>query len=453
MYTRNRNRGMALLSCMVFLAVLCALATAFAALSAVSIQIADTYHKADVAYRAAESGLEIMRYWLSRFIMPKTTPVDEYLAAIVTCLQNDLQEAGVAQIVVRDDGSIPSVCVDATTGGAFSARLRMDAEDPNLLRLSLTGAHGPITRTIEITFNMTPYEHPVLRYGMATKGALHFPANPTLTGATQPWEADVYVDTAEMIAVEIGGNANFDGNFHLANSDGLISCSGSLQIAGEFGEEALAHHVFTGVDPVPFPTPDTEMFTSLATGPVVDPCVMNLDKGLTLTNATIPAGRNPIFGGTVTIEGVLVIESPNVVTFNQNCQLNGIIVGVGEADNPEDNQIRFTRNFAAGPYPTGEQCALLAGAAGTSILAPGFAVSFTGNFSVVDGVVAAGSLNIAGNACAEIRGTLITYSEDPIIVDGNLCLNFNRAASTRVPGGFDTHRILACDPSSYAMVF
>ena len=79
-----------------------------------------------------------MRYWLGHFVMPKTTPTAEYLAAIVAYLQNDMQGAGALQIVVQDDGSIPSVCVDATTGSVFSAQLAMDANDPSILRLSVT---------------------------------------------------------------------------------------------------------------------------------------------------------------------------------------------------------------------------------------------------------------------------------------------------------------------------
>jgi len=211
--------------------------------------------------------------------------------------------------------------------------------------------------------------------------------------------------------------------------------------------------VFAGAEPVPFPTPETEVFRSFATGPVVDPATMNLTKGLTLTNATIPAGTNPTFGGTVIIQGVLVIESPNIVTFGRNCQLNGVIVGDGSVGSPEDNQIRFAGNFATGPYPTGEQYAPLASVAGTSILAPGFAASFTGNFSVIDGVVAVGGLHFAGNASAVVGGTLINYSTAPMVVDGNISLNFNRAASTKIPGGFDTHRVLAYNSSSYAMMF
>jgi hypothetical protein len=452
MYTQNRNKGATLLLCLMFLGMFSGLTVAFFTMATTNVQIANNYRQADAAYGAAESGLEIMRYWLSRFVMPKTTPPDEYLPTIVAYLQHDLHASGVSQIVVRDDGSIPGVPLD-TAGSTFSARLRMDENDPGLLRLTVTGAQDGLTRTIEVSFSLAPYQHPIFAYGVAVKGPLQFPQNPTLTGATHPWEADVYVDTDQMIAVDIGGNANFDGDFRLRNPDGQMYCSGDLQIAGDKNEEALANHVFPGAAPVVFPTPDTEMFETLATGPVVDPSTMNFGKGLTLTNATIPPGRNPTFGGTVIIQGVLVVQAPNVVTFKQNCQLNGIIVGVGRADNPEDNQIRFARNFATGPFPAGEQFASLAGVTGTSILAPDFGVSFTGNFSVIDGVVAAGSLSFSGNASAEINGTLISYWDEPFVVDGNIAFNFDRANGNKVPGGFDTHRVLAYNPTSYAMNF
>jgi type II secretory pathway pseudopilin PulG len=93
---------------MIFLVMLSGLAAALITLSGNNVQIAHNHRKSDMAYRAAESGLEIMRYWLSRFIMPKTTPAGEYLATIVASLQSDLTGAGVTQIVVQDDGSIPS---------------------------------------------------------------------------------------------------------------------------------------------------------------------------------------------------------------------------------------------------------------------------------------------------------------------------------------------------------
>jgi hypothetical protein len=453
MYTRNRHKGATLVLSMICLIMFSALAAALITLSSNHVQIAHGYRNGDTAFRAAESGLEIMRYWLSRFIMPKTTPAGEYFATIVASLQNDLTQAGVTQIVVQDDGSIPAVPVDTAAGSTFSAQLRMDASDPTVLRLSVRGARGQAARAIEVAFHVAPYEHPIFNYGMATKGALQFPQNPTLTGATLGWEANVYIDTPDMVAVDIGGNANFAGDFYLANSGGQVSYAGSLQIAGEFGEAAVDHHVFPGAEPVAFPMPETQIFTGYATGPVVNPATMNLTKAVTLTNAIIPAGTNPTFGGSVIIQGLLLIESPNIVTFSRNCQLNGIIVGDGNLGTTEDSQINFLGNFATGPYPVGAEYAWLASAAGTSILAPRFSASFTGNFSAIDGVVAAGGLRFAGNASADIHGTLINYGTTPMVVDGNISLAFDRTTATRIPGGFDTHRILAYDASSYAMAF
>ena len=453
MYTQNRQKGSTLVLAIMFLAMFSALAAAMATLSAGNVQIAHTYSMGNTAYRAAESGVEVMRYWLSRFKMPRTTPTSDFLPTIVTSLQNDRATAGVTQIVVEDDGSIPAVSVDSASGTTFSAQLQMDSSNPNVLHLLVTGSQGRAGRTIDVAFEMSPYSHPIFGYGMATKGPIHFPENATMTGATVRSDANVYIDAAEMIGVMIGGNATFDGDFHFRNVDGQISYSGSLEIAGDAGQTAVDNHVFAGAEPLPFPTPETDIFRSYATGPVVDPTTMNLTKGLTLTNATIPAGTNPTFSGSVIIEGVLLIESPNVVTFGRNCLLNGIIIGDGNSGAAEENQITFAGNFATGAYPTGEEYAWLATAAGTSILAPVFSLSLTGNFSVIDGVVAVGGLYLAGNASAEVKGTLINYGTAPTIVNGNIALNFSHMLGDGVPAGFDTDRVLAYDPTSYAMVF
>ena len=76
MYTRNRNHGAVLVLSLLFLVILSALTAAMASFSGNCVQIADNQRQGDVAYRAAESGLEVMRYWLSRFVMPKTTPAN-----------------------------------------------------------------------------------------------------------------------------------------------------------------------------------------------------------------------------------------------------------------------------------------------------------------------------------------------------------------------------------------
>ncbi len=450
MAMKHTRRGTALVLCMIFVVMITSLALALSTLSGGSVQLADNQRQANGALTAAESGLDVMRYWLDHFIMLKTTQQDQYFTEVVQWLQAHVP----ANISVANDGAIGPVTLSSADKSEFSAQLKISSTDPEIVLVSLTGTNSGVSRTINVAFNVSPYEHPIFNYGMATKGAIHFPQNPTLTGASVNWEADVYIDSSEMIAVDIGGNANFDGNFSIRNADGQISYAGDLQIGGDHGQTAIDNHVFTGVPSVDFPSPETQDFASFAIGgPTVDPATMDLTKGLTLTNATIPAGLNPTFTGNVIIEGVLWIEPPNVVTFGRNCQLNGVIVGNGALDSVQDNQINFAGNFATGPYPTGEQFAALEDMAGTSIVAPGFSASFTGNFSAIDGVVAVSGIEFSGNASADIRGTIINYSDEPTVVDGNISLSFDRAASTTIPAGFDTHRVLAYNPSSYCMAF
>jgi hypothetical protein len=169
-------------------------------------------------------------------------------------------------------------------------------------------------------------------------------------------------------------------------------------------------------------------------------------------NCKIAAGTNPVFPKSVTIRGILFIESPNMVTFTRNVALEGIMVAEGDLMNPGTDKIDFLGNFASGPYPAGVQFDAIRQEEGSSIIAPGFATTFAGNFSTLEGVIAVSGAYFTGNCAAQIKGTIINYSDDPMVVDGNATMNFDRESSTKVPAGFDTHRVLTCNPSTYSEV-
>ena len=58
------------------------------------------------------------------------------------------------------------------------------------------------------------------------------------------------------------------------------------------------------------------------------------------------------------------------------------------------------------------------------------------------------------NANASVKGSIINYSETASTIAGNVTMNFDRASNVNeVPAGFDTHRVLAFDNSSYSLVF
>jgi hypothetical protein len=438
---------------MIFLVVFMALGASLAAMSGTNVQLSANQRRAASALAGAESGMEVIRYWLGHVMMDATTPPADYLATIIDQLQLDLQASSATNMILASDGFLQPVSLGSASGRSFSALLSMNAANPSILDVTVTGTCGAMERTIRVGFNIAPYEHPIFKYGLAAKGPIQFPNNPTTTSVTSNWEADLYTEsTSSLIAIHVGGNANFDGDITIGNPGAMVDFVGDVQIAGDSGQAAIDNHVTIGAEPVEFPPADTSRFFPYATGPVVDPNTMDLTKGLTLTNATIPAGMNPVFDGTVNIEGVLIIEQPNVVTFNQNVELRGIMVGENGTYNSSGNQINIAGNFASLPLPSDSQFDALRQEEGSSIVVPDFDVSFSGNYSAIEGVVAAGTLHFSGNANAVVKGSLISFADSPTVVEGNVSLTFDRANSTNIPAGFDTKRILAFNPTTYETV-
>ncbi|MHC4229308.1 MAG: pilus assembly PilX N-terminal domain-containing protein [Planctomycetota bacterium] len=453
--------GTVLILSMIFVVIFSALAISMLALSSTNAQLASNQHKVDYALASAGSGLEVERYWLNRVMMPSTTPEASYLSTIVSLVKDDLTAEGITNITVSDSGAFAPVVLNSTNGQNFEGQLDIDANSPNTLHLQASGGAGQVSRTIGVSFDIDDYKWPIFNYGMATKGPINYTGNPTTLVASENWEADIYVESSgSAIAIDIEGNTNFQGDITIGNPAANADFGGDVQIAGESGQDAIDNHVTIGEDEyVEFPVPDTNQFEVFATGMVIDSSTdpnffgdpNNPGTGnATLINAKIVAGTNPTFYCNALIQGILYIESPNVVIFSSNVLLQGIIVGDGDVTaDPITDKIDFLGNFASGPYPPGSEFDAIREKEGTSIVAPGFAGTFQGNFSTVEGVVAFSGMKFSGNVAAIVKGTLINYSDDPLTVEGNPSMMFDRAGLTKIPAGFDTYKVLTYNPSSY----
>lgn len=446
----SKRRGAVLIVSMIFVVVFSALIVSMAGLTAANAQIASNQRKVGSALASASSGLEVQRYWLGRVMMPSSTPPANYFSTIVDTVQTDLADSSITNVTLSNGGTIPAVALDSSTQQKFDGQLLIADANPNLLRAYTTGGNGQVTRTIGVAFDIEPYEHPIFNYGLATKGPLCYTGNPTMTVTNEAWEADMYIESsASPVALFVGGNTKFAGDVLVGNPLANAEFGGDVLIGGEHGQPAIDNHVSIGVPPVEFPTPDTARFRPYATGEIIDSST-DLSKGMTLTNATIVADTDPNFLSSVIINGVLFIESPNKVTFGRNVSLQGIIVAEGDlTDDPITDRIDILGNFASGPYPAGAEFDAIRGEVGSSIVAPGFAMSFQGNFSTLEGVVAVSGIHFSGNVAALIKGTIINYSDTPMIIEGNASMNFDRAGGTKVPAGFDTLRVLNYNSSYY----
>ncbi len=447
-----KRKASALIVSLMFVLIFSALAMSMMTMSGTNVQLASNHHNVNNALAAAQSGQEVVRYWLSQVLFSSSTPQADYFSTIVAGVKNDLNTHGITNVTLQNDGSIGAVTLNSNAGLTFDGQIQIDSNQPTILRTRVTGHSRDIARTITILYNIQPYVFPIFNFGLATKGPVNFPGNPTITAVNSSWEADIFIESSSNpIAMLSIGNLNFDGNVNIGNPAANVDFQAAVQIAGDFGQPAIDNHVSIGMDSPEFPTPDTDRFRIYATGPIIDGST-DLTKGMTLVNATIKGGTNPVFEQSVIVNGLLFIESPNKVTFSRNMALNGIIVADGDVMNPDpaSRRIDFMGNFASGPYPSDPQFDALRAEEGSSIIAPGFFTTFGGNFSTLEGVVAVSGVHFAGNVNAQIKGSIINYSNSPTVVEGNATMNFDRAGSTKIPAGFDLYRELDFVPTSYA---
>jgi Tfp pilus assembly protein PilX len=453
-FTSLRRRGAALIISMIFVLLFSALAVSMTTLSGMNVQIAENQRKVDGARACAESGLEVVRYWLSQVSISGTTPDNERLDQIVSSLQSELAVNSIANITTSYDSStltIPSVTLDSVTGRSFSAVLTQI--DNDTVQVDVTGTYGSTTRTIRINYVFGTRAHTVFDFGVASKGPLSLTGNVELDGINVSVESSVYIESEDsLLALSITGNSQIAGDVSIVNPSAYVDLQGGQAgIGGETGQDAIDNHVDFGVPPTEFPEPAPGYFESFVTG-VVD-CNTDTSADATYENVRILAETNPSFSGNVTLKGVIFVETPNIVVFTGTTDVIGIIVGDGDwTDNSGANQISFIGNVVSLPVtelPEEEQFADIRDETGTFLMAPGFQLSFGGNFDSLSGAIAGNGIEFFGNAGGIVNGSIINYSNEEITITGNSDLYFNRTGVDEVPAGFVPEIVLEYDPGSY----
>ena len=134
----------------------------------------------------------------------------------------------------------------------------------------------------------------------------------------------------------------------------------------------------------------------------------------------------------------------------------GVIVAEGDAEFPNTgDSISFTGNlftYDSSYLPEGEDFDGLRSLTSSFLLAPGFSITFGGNFSTLGGVIAGNGISFSGNAGGTINGTILNYSQDAMSLGGNSTLYFSLPVGDEVPAGFTGDKELQFNPSSYSEV-
>jgi Tfp pilus assembly protein PilX len=458
----KKRKGIALVVAMIFVMVFSALSVAMFSMSSGNSLVASNLHKGNAARSCAESGLEVVRYYLAQAEIPGTLPQSQWFGELKDQLLGGiLPNTVTANYVVDEDAGLSAVNLGSesypiTLGSnqSFIAEVWTDSDDR--INICVTGFAGDIERKIQGSFiyGEKPEPYSVFDFGVATKGPLGLSGNILLDGVNISVESDVYIESLNYNqSLEIIGNSQIAGDVKIVNPDAYVTLQGGQAgIGGETGVEAIQNHVVIGAPQTQFPMPNTSHFEPYVTGITIDSST-DLNAVTTLDNVRIAANTNPTFSSDVQIRGVLYIEQPNVVDFSGNADITGVIVGDGDyTDNSATNQLVFRGNVSSSSVAElPESFGALRDETGTFIMAPGFAVSMGGSFDTLNGCIAANGVEFFGNAGGIIGGSVLNYSDQPMELSGNSDLFFNRTGVTEIPSGFEPvlNIVIKYDPSAY----
>jgi hypothetical protein len=447
---RDARQGMALLVTMVFLVIFSCMAVAITTASDGTLLSARNGMESRQASALAQMGVQMMQRSLGGLAVPATHDA------------NDMHQAMAAQLMTFFTGSnmvnpngiailgsfgvvLPTMTVtrlDGRTGTVYvMVKAAGGSMDNTSVTIRSTALFGRATRTA--TYNMTVQRGKTVfgDYGIASKSPIQMTGNASIVGANNNAEANVLSATYSTTnAIQLTGNIRIAGDAAVCNPLGRISKTGNVTINGS---------QIVGAPEPEWPTVDVTPFTPYAT---------NIRSAggtnLALSNIRIPPNSNPTFAGNTTITGVVYIQSPNKVSFTGNVTLTGVIVCDAPAvPNLTANQIKFTGNvqtYGVESLPAGAQYDGLRGLTGSFLLAPGFDAEFTGNSTIVNGVMVASQFGFTGNAGGRIKGGVVCLADSSFRMTGNAPIIIDKNGTTENPAGISSSYSLACVSGSYS---
>ncbi|HDY65631.1 MAG TPA: hypothetical protein ENH84_05315 [Phycisphaerae bacterium] len=445
------RKGSALVTALLFLGLFSVFAIVCVSVGSTTLSQAENYNESQQARLSAESGVLYLSYLFKQAQLPADVTPQQCLDSAADYLAKQLNGNGaMGGAFVKYDGEeilVPRISI-GLFGGAFFGVITL--ADDDTIHVSVTGTDGQTTRTIALNFEMQA-DGSIFEYGIVSGGRLLMSGQTTILGANDPSETNIFADGRLIQEVfSLSGQVSIAGDLYASLPDGYATMGNYVTVAGlAWDDPNINDHISFGVDAPPIPRVDTSVFTALATNVVTDVS----GSGQTYTNIVIPPNTNPTFSSDTTVNGVLYIQSPNHVTFSGKATVNGIIVTDDPGSNETtNNTITFAGQSAlngADQLPDLPEFAVLRSLPGSSLLAPGFNVNFTGHFDLSAGTIAAEELIFSGQADAMVMGSLISYSSTEFEMEGQATITIDRSSNPPVPPGFSVPTILKPIITSY----
>jgi len=457
-----RRRGLASVLAMLFLVLFSTLAVGFYAATTLSAQVAKNERRLTTAQSAAESGMEFMRYQLGIITVPPGTPSNQLLTTVYGLMSTNLNgtyNMGTDVVTMANDANgnptiyVPGntshfISIDSTSGAKFQGTVAQSG-DKLVVTVTGMGTDGTITRGVQLSYQKAARASAIFNYGVASKGKIVTGGASYILGNPDPAMGSVLsTDMNDAVPVAIGGK-QVSGDISITNPSGSVSYSGA-SIGGTSDPTQIPNHIHIGVQPPTFPTIDSSVYTNAVTMSAFTP------GARTLSNVYIPPNTNPSFAANTIIQGVLWVQSPNVVSFGGNLTVTGVIVvDNNTAFNAVKNQINFTGSVRASGVqnlPNNSTYANLRSLTGAFILAPGYALNFSGDFGSVAGSVIASQISMTGNATGTVQGSVIGVDNQPLTLNGSADITIASTGTSNYPAGVSFGSYYTPLPDTYVEI-
>ena len=446
---RGEHRGSALVVSLIFATLFACMAVALAVASKSNLAISRNRLDVQQAHNLVETGLCLVQRDMGGLEVSGSDA-----QAIHASLADHFRLAWVdtgmldAYQITSDAGGVtfPAISVLGPDGRTGTITLTMQAdggvEDASAVTVTATGQYAGAVRTAYYDFHIGNGYRLLREYGVASRSPIVMEGSAVIDGANDDAEGSLFSSSdSQTRAIEMTGLAQITGDA-ATSADGCEIYKGpNATIGGDTIDNAPDHL---------WPTVDVTQFEQYVETTYTD---TGENEDGTYVNVRIPPNTNPTFNANTQIYGVVYVESPNVVTFEGSASICGIVVCEEPAvENFNANQLNFSGGLVASGVeylPGDSRFDGLRDKEGTFLLAPGYAATFAGNFSTINGCVVASQFDFAGTASGIVRGNILNLADSAFTLQGNAHVTIDKRDAPAQPAGLSPRYALLCVSGSY----
>ena len=194
MTQNKRQKGAVLIICMIFLSIFAALAVSMVEMSDTNAQIANDYRHTNQALSNAQSGLEVIRHYLSEIDISGTVTPENRLTALQTALQNEFTDESITNVAFTATDSSSAAINITGIQSTSNVTAVINKIDDDTLRVNITGISDQFSRTVSVEFNFATTGNGIFDFGVATKGPLVMTGQTGINDSNLVIESNVYIE-------------------------------------------------------------------------------------------------------------------------------------------------------------------------------------------------------------------------------------------------------------------